>query len=429
MIHFVSTSQTANLFRYRLERLEARERGLFMKAFLKDFDEVTPQELQDLKEPLSIIAQSVYTSNAIMSDSGDGQSSTDNMNYATNGSTMDTLIRMKFHKIPFKHALDLVGKKEVFLRNGVAYVPLDKLVSILVHRFRHTLSRSLVEASHAFPMVTTDSRIGPLLKNMNAQYIGQNFNKQDQEATGGSKIGPKDIDGLAKQSFPMCMRELHRGLKQDSKLKYSGRMQYGLFVKGLGLSMEESLIFFQSIFTRIMSPEQFNKQYSYNIRHYYGKEGRRREMTAYSCSKIIIGESAPGVGEYHGCPFKHYDPSKLNRTLERTGGDLSFQERDELVKLSGEKKYQVACLKHFEYTHKDFIARKINVDNLGNHPNSWALASIRYHNYEKEPKVERQEKESGENQNMIEVDKIDHSNNNANSGTLSATRSNQVSEN
>ena len=140
MIHFVSTSQTANLFRYRLERLEARERGLFMKAFLKDFDEVTPQELQDLKEPLSIIAQSVYTSNAIMSDSGDGQSSTDNMNYATNGNTMDTLIRMKFHKIPFKHALDLVGKKEVFLRNGVAYVPLDKLVSILVHRFRHTLS-------------------------------------------------------------------------------------------------------------------------------------------------------------------------------------------------------------------------------------------------------------------------------------------------
>jgi len=266
---------------------------------------------------------------------------------------------------------------------------------------------------------------------MNSQYIGQNFNKQDQETTTGTKIGPKDIDGLAKQSFPMCMRELHRGLKQDSKLKYSGRIQYGLFVKGLGLSMEESLMFFQSIFTRIMSPEQFNKQYSYNIRHYYGKEGRRREMTAYSCSKIIIGESAPGVGEYHGCPFKHFDPSKLNRTLERTGGDLSFQERDELVKLASEKKYQLACFRHFELTHKDYMTRKINVDNLGNHPNSWASASIRYHNYDKQPKSERQGGEDVNSQNMIERDNaiVQNNNNHDSSNDNLAARSNQESEN
>ena len=135
-------------------------------------------------------------------------------------------------------------------------------------------------------------------------------------------------------------------------------------------------------------------------------------MTSYSCSKIIIGESAPGVGEYHGCPFKHFDPSKLNRTLEKTGGDLSFQERDELVKLAGERKYQVACLRHFELTHKDYVARKINVDNLGNHPNAWARASIQYYNYNKEQNEGEQTSESGSSQITIESEKGEHSSTN-----------------
>lgn len=39
-------------------------------------------------------------------------------------------------KIPFLQALDLVRSRSVFLRGGFAYVPRDKLVSILAGKFR-----------------------------------------------------------------------------------------------------------------------------------------------------------------------------------------------------------------------------------------------------------------------------------------------------
>ena len=48
-----------------------------------------------------------------------------------------------------------------------------------------------------------------------------------------------------------------------------------------------------------MSGEKFEKSYAYNIRHNYGKEGRRADYTPYSCVKIIMGHVNPGT--YREC--------------------------------------------------------------------------------------------------------------------------------
>jgi DNA primase large subunit len=108
-----------------------------------------------------------------------------------------------------------------------------------------------------------------------------------------------DVDELATSIFPMCMQAMHDGLKARHKLKHLGRLQYGLFLKGIGLPLEEALVFWQREFTKGCSADEFLKKYAYNIRYNYGKEGKRTDFAPYSCVKVIM--SPPTASdENHG---------------------------------------------------------------------------------------------------------------------------------
>ena len=196
-------------------------------------------------------------------------------------------ITTEFYRVPFQQALSLVSKRAVFLDKGDAIVPLDKLESTLVNRFRIHLSRALMEAAQLFDHVSGDTRIAPLLKNMNKQYVGKDFSK----SAGGSlgKLTLDVVDEAAERNMPLCMKNLHDNLKKDHKLKHWGRLQYGLFLKGAGMEMEDALMFWENHFTKLISHDNFQKQYAYSFRHMYGKEGARKNYTPYSCMKIIMG--------------------------------------------------------------------------------------------------------------------------------------------
>lgn len=53
---------------------------------------------------------------------------------------------------------------QVYIEGGFAYVPVQRVVSIVVARYRMGISRSLMEASNHFAFVTSDARFGPLLQ-------------------------------------------------------------------------------------------------------------------------------------------------------------------------------------------------------------------------------------------------------------------------
>jgi DNA primase large subunit len=69
-----------------------------------------------------------------------------------------------------------------------------------------------------------------------------------------------DVDELAASAFPLCMANMHASLKERHKLKHLGRLQYGLFLKGVGLPVEEALLFWQKEFTKGMSADEFLKK-------------------------------------------------------------------------------------------------------------------------------------------------------------------------
>lgn len=52
----------------------------------------------------------------------------------------------------------------MYLEGGFAYVPVQRVVTIVVARYRMGISKSLMEASNHFAYVTSDSRFGPLLQ-------------------------------------------------------------------------------------------------------------------------------------------------------------------------------------------------------------------------------------------------------------------------
>jgi DNA primase large subunit len=52
------------------------------------------------------------------------------------------------------------------------------------------------------------------------------------------------------------MKRLHVNLRSEHHLKHQARQQYGLFLKGAGLSLEEALVFWKSEFTKKMDADK-----------------------------------------------------------------------------------------------------------------------------------------------------------------------------
>jgi DNA primase large subunit len=161
------------------------------------------------------------------------------------------------------------------------------------------------------------------------------------------------------------MRNLQNSLQRDSHLKHFGRLQYTLFLKGLGLSVEDALVFWRTSFKNI-TDDKFNKEYRYNVRHSYGEVGgdankRGRGYSPYSCQKIL-SEHPPGPGEAHGCPYRHFSLDNLTSMLQSVG----VQDREVLAGVKddvGKKRFHIACNRVFEHAHKAEI-KKVKDDGI-----------------------------------------------------------------
>ncbi|XP_058162908.1 DNA primase large subunit isoform X2 [Dasypus novemcinctus] len=281
------------------------------------------------------------------------------------------------YKIPFADALDLFRGRKVYLEDGFAYVPLKDIVAIIQNEFRARLSKALALTARSLPTVQSDERLQPLLNHLSHSYTGQDYSTQGN----AGKISLDQIDSLSTKSFPPCMRQLHKALRENHHLRHGGRMQYGLFLKGIGLTLEQALQFWKQEFIKgKMNPDKFDKGYSYNIRHSFGKEGKRTDYTPFSCLKIIL-TNPPSQGDYHGCPFRHSDPELLKQKLQSY--KFSPGGINQILDLVKGTHYQVACQKYFEMIH--------NVDDCGfslNHPNQFFFESQRVLNGGKDIKKE-----------------------------------------
>ncbi|XP_026164251.1 DNA primase large subunit [Mastacembelus armatus] len=329
--------QEVDLFRYRFSDLQPKQKLEFLHRNNLQYDTISIEEKKTLLDKLV------------------------NSSYGVSGITVED---QDFYKVPFQDALDLVRTRKVYLKAGYVYIPHQDIVTIVLNDFRTRLSKALALTARSLPAVHSDERLQPLLNHLSHAYVGQDYSIQKNVG----KISLEQIDSLSGKSFPLCMRQLHQALRENHHLRHGGRMQYGLFLKGIGLSLEQALQFWRSEFIRgKVDADKFDKAYAYSIRHMFGKEGKRADYTPYSCMKVILS-NPPSQGDHHGCPFRHSDPELLKQKLQFYKVPPSgISQIMELVK---GMHYQLACQKYFELTH--------NIDDGSfslNHPNQYFIES------------------------------------------------------
>jgi len=382
-------NQETALLKWRLGKLLVLED--FLKSNSMEFTKITEEEkqnhYQDLNELLQVLKESQMLKQRETSPSISFQNS-------------------EFYKVQFEKATNLIQQRKVLMIDGWAYVEREMLSPILLAQFRTLLSESLSRAAQVYQhVISTFDHIAPLLNHLASMSFGQEYLL---DLSKHSKIELGQIDQLAKRSFPMCMRNLHEHLRELHHLKHMGRMQYGLFLKGIGLSLDDALTFWRSEFCKVMGVDQFEKNYRYNIRHNYGKEGRRADYTPYSCVKIIMGHVS--AGEHHGCPFRHFDEEHLRTSLRKQ--HVSELDIESILQLKEQGHYQIACRKHFEVTHK-MLGPPV-VDIIINHPNQYFDESEKYYN--RQQKIQSEERSSG-----IVTSFNNRNNNNNNNNNLSTS--------
>ncbi|KND91768.1 putative DNA primase large subunit [Tolypocladium ophioglossoides CBS 100239] len=326
------TRVETTLFRMRFNNDDLGERSAFVSSLDLDWWEtVTEDEKQDYAAELAAM-----------------------MGPKKGGAEDDAWFKVDWERVP-----DLVEQRRVFLKSGKAYVPGREQSSMVVAEFSSRLERQLELTARALPRLDEDDRLTPILNHLSKNFITPDAAYvSSASAPDGIQFTAANVDSLS-QHFPACMSHLHRSLRRDAHLKHYGRLQYTLFLKGLGLNLEECLVFWRSAFHKI-TDDTFNKEYRYNVRHAYGDVGgdtnrRGSGYSPFSCQKILT-EHPPGPGEAHGCPYRHFDLENLTALVQAMG----VTDRSVLQGVKEDKdhqKYHMACNRVFEHLHKAEIKK------------------------------------------------------------------------
>jgi len=94
-----------------------------------------------------------------------------------------------------------------------------------------------------------------MLGNLHMRYVGKDYSAPSADG----QITRQMIDGLSDKSFPPCMKQLHQVFQDTHHLRHGGRLQYTLFLKGIGMSLEEVLAMWREKFTKIMDGDKVNR--------------------------------------------------------------------------------------------------------------------------------------------------------------------------
>lgn len=262
----------------------------------------------------------------------------------------------------FKHCLSLVAKRQVELKNGKVSLPCGKWKEYLTHLFLTSL-KYRIKATN-LESLKSDPRILELLHKLKRElypFITR---------SGTDMLLSKNVDIVSKL-FPPCMLNLHQNLRKRHRLSHFQRFYFSLFLKDIGMPVEEAIDFWRAEYCQTPSGshncchhwEKDEKKYLYGIRHMYGLEGRRKSYTSVSCQRIQSLDTSCTEG---GCPFKSFD--NLQMLLMQNNPSCTDTLLSNINELQKKRQYSTACILYLK-------SCQPKCDNL-----SYNLTPVKYYN-------------------------------------------------
>lgn len=286
-------------------------------------------------------------------------------------------------------ATRLIKTRRVLCRAGRVILFREQVHEVFMTIFRTQLNKGLHKAyldrMRLPTMIDEDERttVMAMLDSFLEHFV------QDPSAAmeemNGDVVHASHVKSLARTHFPLCMRQIDAHLRREGHLKHSGRFIYGLFLKAIGVSMDEAMTLFSSLMTVKTATggckETFAKTaYGYNIRHNYGMEGKKTSYSSASCATIMTLPPMVDRFDCHGCPFRFRDETALRTLLAKEspnpcGSDLpdvhaSMSDIEDIINDCKGQHYTRACYKYFMATHTG-----VRRDTLFRSPYEYYLAS------------------------------------------------------
>lgn len=221
---------------------------------------------------------------------------------------------MHFTDLP----MQMLAGRQVLLSNGIAKVPEDLGLPLLLLRYRAHLRQSLDCAALAAPGLASRPVLGPALERLTVR--GENaYTSYAKVGAGENEEGPRlsleNFEEELRLSFPPCMKHLVYHQRAGKHLKHNGRLQLRPFLREAGFAISESLSWWQREFLRdsAATSAKFRHEHEYHILHAYGLRGSGKKHFCSACPKISA--SAPSAVDVHGCPFAYPDAAVAAASL------------------------------------------------------------------------------------------------------------------
>lgn len=90
-----------------------------------------------------------------------------------------------------------------------------------------------------------DGRLRPVVESLSQRYLGADVSSV---ATKHGGVTLRSLPSLASKHFPPCMYHMVDRLAAEAHLKHAARQQLGLFLKSIGLPLEDALAFWKTNF-------------------------------------------------------------------------------------------------------------------------------------------------------------------------------------